>query len=134
MEHIAVWEYASVRPDDTGTTLTLSVPLSGPVEGVGDEWKCAFEEWLAAVATKSVAGSGGPIRCEGNGQEVQVLRVAEGSEAPLRQFVDSCVDQAIRDCQRSIDEARRAADENEKVEAAQRDASERMTARLRGAV
>lgn len=103
MTRTANWTAARVEATDEGYVLTV------PIEGDADaEWDDAFRRAVEARRRELWGGHWGHVRHRPN--EITVEQVTEGSERPLKEFLQACLreaDERLRteDAERRKDQA-----------------------------
>ena len=107
VERSANWAAAEVEATEEG--FVLIVPITGPVD---QDWDDAFRRAVEARRKEVWRGQWGHIRQTPT--QIWVEQVVEGSEKPLREFLDAC----IRDAEQHLREER--ADRREDQEALER--------------
>jgi hypothetical protein len=89
VERHANWQAAEVEATEEGFLLTV------PIEGDPDpEWDDAFRRAVEARRREVWGGRWGHVRHRPD--QIRVEQVVEGSEKPLREFLDACVGEAER--------------------------------------
>jgi hypothetical protein len=87
VERSANWPAATVEATEEGLVLTV------PIEGEPDpEWDDALRRALEARRHEVWEGHWGHVRPRPN--QISVEQVTEGSEKPLREFLDACIGDA----------------------------------------
>jgi hypothetical protein len=104
VERSADWAAAEVEATEEG--FVLIVPITGPVD---EDWDDAFRRAVEARRAEVWRGRWGHIRHTPT--HIWVEQVGEGSEQPLREFLDTC----IRDAEQRLREEQ--ADRREDEEA-----------------
>jgi len=87
VERSANWTAAEVEATEEGFVLTV------PIEGdPNPEWDDAFRRAVEAHRHEVWGGHWGHVRHRPD--EISVEQVSEGSEQPLREFLDACIREA----------------------------------------